>query len=98
MSLRWPPKDPDELLDFTLNWGKELPRLNDEIFESWWRVENDPENTLVIDSDGIYGQDFKTYVWLSGGTPGVTYDVVNTIETQHGRRYERTVRLQVRQK
>ena len=97
MSLRWPPKDPDETLDYTLSWAKELPRLNDEVFESSWRVEG-VDATLLIETDGIHvGQD-KTYVWLSGGTAGTTYAVINTIQTSQGRTYERTVNLQVKEK
>jgi len=90
--LRWPKKDPQEKLDFSLLWTKELTPLADTIFLSTWRIEG-PDANLVTTGDGV--RDMTTYLWLEGGTDGATYQVVNTIETGAGRIYERTVSLPV---
>lgn len=97
MSLRWPPKDPEEHLDYTLRWDDELERLNDSIFSSAWRIEGE-DSSLEITGDGVHTAEHLTYVWLKEGTDGSTYNAVNTIETTEGRTYERSVRLQVRHK
>lgn len=96
MALKWPVKDPDELLDYTLSWAEELTRLNDEIIDSTWRVEGDPALTIV--NHGIKSDQHLTYVWLEEGTPEARYGVINTIETAGGRVYERTVQLRVKQR
>lgn len=94
-ALRWPKKDPQERLDYSLTWEKEMLKVGDSLFESYWRIEDDPENTLTTDANGISGN--VTYIWLLGGTPGVTYNLVNTVHTDAGRIYERTVQLTVGQ-
>lgn len=90
--LRWPKKDPQERLDYSLHWNKELTPLEDTIFTSSWRVDG-PDALLLLGGDGV--RDFTTYVWLEGGTDGALYQLVNTIETGAGRVYERTVTIQV---
>lgn len=95
-SLRWPPKDPQETLDYSLKWEKELSRLNDAIFDSFWRIEDNDDNSLTTSGNGVKG--FITYIWLSGGEPGRTYKLVNTINTDAGRIYERTASLMVMQR
>lgn len=94
-TLKWDVKDPQENLDYSLTWEKELSRLNDTIFGSVWRIE-DGDGVLVMGSDGING--YITYIWLSAGTPGETYKLVNTITTDEGRIYERTVILPLAQR
>ena len=94
-TLRWPSKDPQDTLDYSLDWKKELSRIGDSIFESYWRIESDDEDpvALVTTSDGINA--YITYIWLVGGTANAVYRIVNTIHTSAGRIYERTVLLPV---
>jgi hypothetical protein len=40
----------------------------------------------------------KTTVWLSGGSEGVTYDILNRIVTNGGRTMDQTVELRVKSK
>jgi len=94
MSRAWPtPKDPDERLDYTLDWRRELEKHNDNIFESYWDFEGDNDGQLVIDSNGVSG--YKTYVWLTGGTHRFRYTLRNRLYTTDGRIYERTVSLTI---
>ena len=94
MSRAWPtPKDPDERLDYTLDWRRELEKHDDSIFESYWDFEGDNDGELVIESNGVSG--YKTYVWLIGGTDRQRYTLKNRLITTDGRIYERTVSLTI---
>ena len=97
MALKWPAKDPDETLDYTLRWFNELDRLSDTIATSSWRIEG-ADSALVIDSSAFSAPDHLAHVWLTAGTEGVKYNVINTITTTGGRTYERTVQLQVKER
>lgn len=93
MALRWPAvKDPDEIKDYVLDWSMLLG--SDELVTSTWSVE---EGTgLVINS---HTKDEKTAtVWLSGGTIGVDYELLNRVTTLGGRSYDQSVRLKVKSK
>ena len=91
MSLAWPTKDPDEILDYELDWSKRLVK-DDAITESVWRV---PEGLTTQDT--ILFSPF-TSVWLTGGTIGETYSIVNTIKTEAGRKWVQTVKLKIQDK
>ena len=87
MSLTWPDKDPDEVLDYRINWA---PRLaGDTIASSIWIVptgitEDDAENTTTT-----------TTIWLSGGSLKTNYSLVNRITTAAGRTMDQTVTIRV---
>lgn len=88
MPLKWPPKDPDEVLDYQIDWSARLD--DDTIDTSTWIVP-----------DGIVGDDESntdtaTTIWLSGGTLGTTYDIVNRIETDGGRTMDQTARIKIK--
>lgn len=103
MSLKWPPKDPQEVLDFTVDWTDFLG--TDEIQSVAW---------FVIDSQGVrtafnYRDEVDTLVnmqqthnskqatiYLGGGTSGSQYEIICNITTLVGNIAERTVRLPVR--
>lgn len=90
MSLSWPFKDPDEVLDYEIDWSARL--LTDTIVTSTWVVptgltEDSTENTTTT-----------TTVWLSGGTTGEVYEVLNRVVTAGGRTMDQTVKLKVKPK
>lgn len=88
MSLSWPYKDPDEILDYNLNW---LDRLaGDTITGSTWIVPTG----LVEDSSSF--QDTSTEIWLSGGVLGEKYGVQNRVTTAGGRTFDQTVTLLIK--
>lgn len=90
MPLEWPTKDQDEVLDYQMNW---LARLDgDTIDTSTWVV---PAG-LVKDSDTFSGP--VATVWLSGGTDGENYTLLNRITTAGGRTMDASVKLRVRPK
>ena len=88
MSLSWPTKDPDEVLDYTIDW---LPRLGDDdtIALSVWTVPGGLAQTNSTNTDT------ETVVWLSGGTIGTTYSVQNRITTVGGRTMDQTVTITI---
>lgn len=93
--ISWPdPKDPNEVLPYTLDW---LPRLGDDILiaMSTWAVANNDGFLVVISSDNT---DTDTTIWLSGGTVGARYELTNTVTTDFGWTMEQSFRLRIRQK
>ena len=81
-------KDPDENLDFRLDWSDELGE--DAIATSAW-VDVDAGITVGATTNTAT----TTTIWLSGGTAGTAYEMTNRITTTGGRSYERTVVLSV---
>jgi hypothetical protein len=90
MALTWPNKDPNELLDYQIDW---LPRLvDDTIATSAWTIPAGLTNA----SETFTNQ--TTTVWLSGGTIGETYSILNRITTAGGRTMDQTVNLTIASK
>lgn len=81
-------RSPESVLDFTINWAPWLP-AEDTIDTSNWTVGTPSGVTITSTSQSAN----TTTVWISGGTAGVTYHVVNTITTTGGRTDERTLSL-----
>lgn len=71
-------KDPNDRLDYINNWALWL-KTDDYITASVWTV---PSGITKV-SDSFTTE--TTTIWLSGGTLGNSYDVVNTITTNDGR-------------
>lgn len=93
--LSWPTKDPNEVLDYQLNWANaDDPRLEtgETITSSTFSVE---EGDVVIDSSSYVASGLTT-VWLSGGTAGIRCTILNRIITSGGRTYDQSVRLRIR--
>lgn len=96
MALAFPFKDPNEVLDYVLDWSD---RLDDDTIEtSTWLFAVDPDSVLVIDSDSILSPATSTQVWLSGGTIGQTYQLTNRITTAAGRTMDQTCKIKVKAK
>jgi hypothetical protein len=88
MILSWPDKDPQETLDYRLNWRARVP-VGDKIIESSWTSPSG-----IIKGISTY-TDYTTTLWLSGGTIGTTYSFTNTVITYEGRIMEQTVKVRV---
>jgi hypothetical protein len=88
---QWPPKDPDERLDYNIDWS---PRLSapDVISASEWFV---PDGLVVEDEDMSSS---STTIWLSSGVLAEAYDVLNRINTVDGRIMDQTVTLKIKTK
>lgn len=90
MTLAWDPKDPDEVLDYVINWATRL--AGDTIADSTWTL---PAG-ITKESDTFSAS--TTTIWLSGGTLNETYQVLNRIETTGGRTMDQTVKLRLKAK
>ncbi|UXN70897.1 hypothetical protein N8A98_06835 [Devosia neptuniae] len=89
MSLSWDAKDPNEVLDYDLNWAARLS--GDTIVTSTWLLA---DGALVIDSDEQSGT--ATKVWLSGGAEGVSYTLTNRVVTSGNRTMDESVRIKIK--
>lgn len=91
MSLSWPFKDPDEVLDYHIDWSDRLD-TGDTIVTSTWTV---PTGITLDDDDQTTT---TTTVWLSSGTLATTYEILNRIVTAAGRTMDQTVKLKIKAK
>ena len=81
--------DPDAVQDFGIDWRDELP--DDIITASTWTI---PAG-ITKDRDTFH--EFLTVVWLSGGTVGETYTLVNHIVTDEARKEDGTIFIVVKE-
>jgi len=85
-AITWESKDPDEVLDYSLDWSTRLGA--DTISTSDW-----PDFPAGLTNDNETNTTTTTTIWLSGGTAGNTYQLTNRIVTTGGRTYDQTVIL-----
>ena len=77
-SNQYKTKDPDARLDYGVNWGEKWLNENDTIVASEWIIP------VGITGDNDSFSSVKTMIFLSGGTVGETYIIVNRITTNVG--------------
>ena len=82
-------KDPDATLDFRVDWSVWLGE--DTISMSAWIVP------AGITQDSATNDTTTATVWLSGGSVGRSYHVVNRITTAAGRVNDQTLVIKVRE-
>ena len=85
--VEWPPKDPDEVLDYGLDWTGRLE--GDFILESEWL-----DRGLLGIITGWYDST-RTKVWIEGGEPDTTYFVTNRVWTARGCVMDQTVLISI---
>jgi hypothetical protein len=90
-TVSWDPKDPDETLDYEILWSERIPE-GDSIILSNWEVPTGLGNA----GSGLREGNLVSVIWLSGGTIGETYSVVNTVETMMSRTFQQTVKLKIK--
>ncbi len=92
-SIRWPdPKDPNERIDFVVDWSKRIDR-DDSIASTTFTVT---EGTVSAQTSTASGK--LATVWLVGGQDGEVCPVLNRIVTVGGREMEQTILLEVMSK
>lgn len=84
-------KDPNAVLDYKWDWSAWLDPT-ETITTSTWIV---PSGLTKDDEDN---DDTTATVWLSGGTVGADYPVVNRVTTSEGRTDDRTMQIAVRER
>jgi hypothetical protein len=93
--MSWDPKDPEEVLDFDLDWSARLVD-GDTITSSTWIIATEPDSALINQSDASSAT--ATKVWLAGGTLGATYLLTNRVVTAGGRTMDHSEKLKIRAK
>lgn len=86
-------KDPDAILDYSIDWGAEYLTAGDLLAQSDWSVI--PEEAGGV---AIVGNDFDasiSTVKAGGGVAGKVYRLVNQVVTQSGRTDDRSIVLRV---
>lgn len=80
-------KDPNEKLDYTIDWSDFLDL--DTITVSLWLVPTD-----LTQTNSTFSGNTAT-VWIEGGTAGSVHRVTNRITTAAGRIADRSIFLQI---
>lgn len=83
-------KDPDAVLDYSIDWGDWLP-VGDSI-----TAASSTATGCVVNSTTVAGS--KVVMWISGGTAGVAASAKARITTAQGRTDERTIYLRIKQR
>jgi len=105
MSYKWPDKDPDEMLDYSVDWSR---FLGDDTVSgvTWFIKDANGVKEQVSDSEVVNGLQFVTGT-ISGkvatarfslGTNNIRYSVICRVNTGEGLQYERTIFLRVKEK
>jgi hypothetical protein len=85
-------KDPDAVLDYSIDWGAEYLD-GDLIAASGWSViPDEPAGVAIVGSD--FDATVST-VKAGGGSPGRIYRLVNQVTLQSGRIDDRSIVLRV---
>jgi hypothetical protein len=87
MALQWPNKDPDEVLDYQIDWADRLD--GDTISTSTWVIPSG------ITQGAASKTDTTVTTWLSGGTLGASYTLLNRVVTAAGRTMDQSVRIRI---
>jgi hypothetical protein len=89
-------KDPDSRLDYETSWATWV-QTGETIATSQWLLTTSPsdQTPLVVDSATHDGT--TATVWLTGGSLGTTYTVVNRITTDQGRTEDRSKYVTIQQ-
>ena len=105
MSYKWPDKDKDEIVDYSVDWSRFIG--DDTVSAAVWYIKDvTGVKTLVEDAGVVNGLQFVTGT-LSGkvstarfslGTNNIRYTVVCSITTGSGLQYERSIFLRVKEK
>ena len=89
MARRWTdPKDPDETLDYVVDWVDVLDD-GDTIAASAWTVPDGISSTMQNNTET------SATIWISGGELDQNYTLLNQITTAGGRVREQTCTLRV---
>jgi len=83
-------KDPNAVLDYQVRWN------------TWLGADTISTSTWVVPSGITKESDTNTTtsatIWLSGGTVGDSYNLVNRIITAGGRTEDRTITIQIEER
>ena len=97
--ITFPYKDPDEYLDYTLDWSARI--TTDPIFSSTWSTPTLVGSTLATTGISLATSSMTTsttIVWISDGIIGSSYQFTNRISTTGGRILDQSCKLKIKSK
>lgn len=105
MSLQWPPKDKDEILDYSLDWTRALEDGETISSVVWTVVDNNGVkqafnvNNVVEGLKNITQTNTNTIttIFLAEGTDNKQYKLFCSVTTNQNRTKERAVTIKVRE-
>lgn len=105
MSLKWPPKDKDETLDYSIDWSRSLEGGETIQSVSWSIVDSTGEKVSFTTGQTVSGLKNLTQtststvatVFLSAGVDNREYKLFCLILTTQGRSKERAVSIRIRE-
>jgi hypothetical protein len=86
-------KDPDAVLDYSVDWGAEYLLGDDLLSDSSWSV--DPDEPDGVSVGGSSFDATTSTVTAIGGSPGRIYRLVNHVTMQSGRNDSRSIVIRV---
>lgn len=90
MARTWPAKDPNDILDYRIDWSRRLDN-GDTISTAVFSLET--AAGLAIQSQSK--TDTTATVWLTGGTAGETAEILCRIVTAEARQMDQSVPLAI---
>lgn len=105
MSYKWPDKDKDEVVDYSVDWSRFLG--SDNISGVTWYIDSaDGVKTEVSTTDVVNGLQFVqgTYtntvstIRVGLGTNNVRYKITCKVTTTSSLQYERSIFLRIKEK
>lgn len=106
MSLKWPNKDPDELVDYSIDWSRFITPATINA-ATWYIDDADGVKTELVPSGQIvHGlqlisatiTDTVATARVGLGTNNIRYKLYCNITTSEGLQFERTIFLRVKEK
>lgn len=106
MSYKWPNKDKDETLDYSIDWSR-LLYDGETITSSTWFVDDaSGVKQALVSPLSVYGiinvddnsSDTVSTITLSGGVNNARYKLYCQITTSRGMTVERTVTLVIKER
>lgn len=88
-----PTQDPDDRLDYPIDWSRWLAKVGDTIVNSTWT-----DITPGITTSDEAFTTTATVVYIEGGEEGERYSLTNQITTAEGRRRSKTISVVIREK
>lgn len=97
ITLEWPDKDPDEVLDYDLDWSTRGLSADNPV-ATYTPTVVAGNVTIATGAKEPSHSGTWTKVWLTGGTLGETCEILNRVTAQDGQVLEHTRRIRIRAK
>lgn len=85
-------QDPQDRLDYEIDWSEWLP-AGDTIIGSTWEAS---DAAIILEDDEITNSETAAVVFISGGVVGQSYTVTNHMETGQGRKKDQTLKIKIK--